>query len=119
MYFVFQKNTYLPCFDTILLLGIFVIVSISGGCNKQPKISCTQILYADSLIETQPDSTLAILTSLEPDLLPENDKMHWYMLREYASLKLWKPVSPDTIMPVIVDYFQRIGDKKHLWMKQI
>lgn len=40
--------------------------------------------------------------------------MHWYLLHEYASLKLWEPVSPDTIMPIVVDYFQRIGDKKHL-----
>lgn len=77
-------------------------------------MSCTQILYANALIEDQPDSTLAILASINPDTLSENDQMHWYLLHEYASLKLWGPVSPDTIMPVVVDYFRRIDDKKHL-----
>ena len=108
------KNTYPPCFDTILLLCIFIIICILGSCNKQYKISCTQILYANALIEDQPDSTLAILASINPDTLSENDQMHWYLLHEYASLKLWGPVSPDTIMPVVVDYFRRIDDKKHL-----
>ncbi len=109
-----RKNTYLPCFDTILLFCIFAIVCILGGCDKRYKMSCTQILHANALIEAHPDSTLAILAAINPDSLPENDQMHWYLLHEYASLKLWKPVSPDTIMPVVVDYFQRIGDKKHL-----
>lgn len=77
-------------------------------------MSCTQILHANALIEAHPDSTLAILAAINPDSLPENDQMHWYLLHEYASLKLWKPVSPDTIMPIVVNYFQRIGDKKHL-----
>lgn len=40
--------------------------------------------------------------------------MYWYLLHEYASLKLWQPVSPDSVMPIVVDYFQRINDKKHL-----
>lgn len=109
-----RKNTYLPCFDTILLFCIFATVCILSSCNKQSKISCTQILHANALIEAHPDSTLAILAAIAPDSLSENDKMHWYLLHEYASLKLWEPVSPDTIMPVVVDYFRRIDDKKHL-----
>lgn len=109
-----QKNTYLPRFDTILLFCIFVIACMISSCNNHYNTNVARILYANSQIETHPDSTLAILTSINPDSLPENDQMHWYLLHEYASLKLWEPVSPDTIMPVVVDYFQCIGDKKHL-----
>ena len=93
---------------------IFLSICILGGCKSGVKVMNLDILHANALIEAHPDSTLAILASINLDSLPENAQMHWYLLHEYASLKLWKPVSPDTIMPIVVDYFQRIGDKKHL-----
>lgn len=78
------------------------------------KVQNVHIMRADSLIESRPDSTMAILASISDDSLPENDKIYRYLLREYASLKLWQPVSPDSIMPMVVDYYQRTKDKKHL-----
>ena len=109
-----RKNTSPPCFKMICVVIIFVSICILGGCGNGVKVRNLDIIHANALIEAHPDSTLAILASINPDSLPENDQMHWYLLHEYASLKLWKPVSPDTIMPVVVDYFQHIGDKKHL-----
>lgn len=108
------KNTYPPCFVTKFALLFFVSICLLSSCKNSTKLQSKEILCANSLIEAYPDSCLAILASIDPDTLSENDQMHWYLLHEYASLKLWKPVSPDTIMPVVVDYFQRIGDKQHL-----
>ena len=109
-----RKNTYPPCFKMICVVIIFLSICILGGCGNGVKVRNLDIIHANALIEPHPDSTLTILASINPDTLPEYDKMHWYLLHEYASLKLWKPVSPDTIMPIVVDYFQRTGDKQHL-----
>lgn len=109
-----QKNTYLPHLCTSCVVVVLLSCCILSSCKHDVKVHDVHIMRADSLIESRPDSTVAILASIGDDSLPENDKIYRYLLQEYASLKLWQPVSPDSIMPIVVDYYQRTKDKKHL-----
>ena len=111
---MFQKNTYLPYLCTSCVVVVLLSCCILSSCKHDVKVQNVHIMRADSLIESRPDSTMAILASISDDSLPENDKIYRYLLQEYASLKLWQPVSPDSIMPMVVDYYQRTKDKKHL-----
>lgn len=94
-------------FSTLGTLLISVICCISTGCNKQTFPHNQQISTAESLIWTNPDSALHILQTIRPESLSRDDRYFWYYIHEHASSRIGAPVSPDSIMPQVIDFFHK------------
>lgn len=70
---------------------------------------------ADSLLHQQTDSTLALLAQIpNPAQLPEKDYARWCLLSEHAKYILIRPMSPDSVMPVAIDYYSKTQNKHDL-----
>lgn len=90
----------------IISLVCCLICSISVGCKRSVGPLNEQIMLAESLVWTSPDSSMTILESIDVDSLPYGDQMYWQLEYEHASSRLGLPMSPDTIMETVIQYFK-------------
>ena len=86
------------------------VVYLSCSHHKYPR----ELVVADSLCESNPDSAEALLHRM-PDsvLVAKADRMYYDLLRIKASNNLYAPQKDSTIFR-IVDFFESYGDKEKL-----
>ncbi len=46
--------------------------------------------------------------------MPQNEQMYWQLLHQHTAVRLGYPVSPDSVMSQVVNYFATHGNKKYL-----
>ena len=95
-----------------LAIAVIAIAAISVCCSHHtyPR----ELVVADSLCETNPDSAEALLHRMPDSILAAKpDRMYYDLLRIKASNNLYEPQKDSTIFR-IVDFFERYGDKERL-----
>ena len=91
-------------------LIVFVLFFIS--C--QPQYTGNEvILKAEKLLDASPDSSYKLLSSItHPQQLPAADYAAWCLQYTYASLKLQKKFTSDSIIRISVNYYKNSNLKK-------
>ena len=95
-----------------LAIAAIAIAAISVFCSHHtyPR----ELVVADSLCESNPDSAEALLHRMPDSVLAAKpDRMYYDLLRIKASNNLYEPQKDSTIFR-IVDFFERYGDKERL-----
>ena len=95
-----------------LAIAVMAIAAISVCCSHHT-YPC-ELVVADSLCESNPDSAEALLHRMPDSVLEAKpDRMYYDLLRIKASNNLYEPQKDSTIFR-IVDFFERYGDKERL-----
>ena len=95
-----------------LAIAVIAIAAISVCCSHHtyPR----ELVAADSLCESNPDSAEALLHRMPDSVLAAKpDRMYYDLLRIKASNNLYEPQKDSTIFR-IVDFFEHYGDKERL-----
>ena len=95
-----------------LAIAVMAIAAISVCCSHHtyPR----ELVVADSLCESNPDSAEALLRRMPDSVLAAKpDRMYYDLLRIKASNNLYEPQKDSAIFR-IVDFFERYGDKERL-----
>lgn len=93
-----------------VLILIMILAIILDGCHRTPD---NRLLLSEEMIETRPDSALAILSSLDPyTLRDEADRALYAMLMTMAQDKCNLDPTDDSLISVAVDYYRKHDDPK-------
>ena len=86
-----------------------IAVAFLAGCGKHelPK----ELKAADSLMDSRPDSALALLNSVSDAMKdqPKAIRMRFQMLRHKAMNKAFVPFTSDSAMLIVTDYYKNHG----------
>ena len=89
-----------------IFLAVALIALVSGGCRDRH--AAELLVRADSVMETAPDSALAILRNLNPDRMASaDDKAYVGLLITQAEVKLNIPITSDSLIAVTSAYYTR------------
>ena len=93
-------------FPHFLLVTIMLLML---SCHERKYVHALE--YADSIMESAPDSAYQILSSLSDSVeqFDTKDRMMYYTLLGDACNKLYKPLPSDTILNEVVDYYDSHG----------
>ncbi len=91
-----------------------LIILLSACSNEQPAPQTPEIRVAEGLIWRNPDSCRQILASIDYYSLPFSEQMYWQLLHEHANQKGRLLTSPDSIMPMVIDYFAATNNYRYL-----
>ena len=64
---------------------------------------------SESQIWRNPSDALDSLVIFSPEKLEMTEKMHWYLLSELANSRLNRSGSPDSVMMMVIDYYNQRG----------
>lgn len=101
-------------FNIIGKLLIAAIIFITGCSDHSACVENEEILHAESLIWTHPDSSRRILEGLDTTFFSKKDKMYWLLLHEHAFLRLNQQPRSNILMAEISDYFETHGPKRYV-----
>lgn len=98
----------------VKLLLLILLLACFYGCGNKPYPRTMQI--ADSLVNTYPDSALALLEQLTGSIERESEatQMYYQLLTVKAKDKAYKPHTSDSIIKQVVSYYEIQKDKAHL-----
>ena len=97
----------------VLFVVVALIFSINNSCGNSHSYP-RELVVADSLCETNPDSAEALLHRMPDSVLAAKpDRMYYDLVRIKASNNLYEPQKDSTIFR-IVDFFESYGDKEKL-----
>ena len=108
----FSRKQIVALSVAALAIAAIAIAAISVCCSHHtyPR----ELVVADSLCETNPDSAEALLHRMPDSVLAAKpDRMYYDLLRIKASNNLYESQKDSTIFR-IVDFFERFGDKERL-----
>lgn len=98
----------------IFNLAILLLLISLYSCTEY---SFPQVLAAvDSLTYTLPDSAITMLKHLETQMArePEAVQMYCHLLRIKADDKAYRPLTSDSVILHVVQYYEKTKDKEHL-----
>lgn len=96
-------------FLTSFLCLIFI------GCHQNTEVNESLLSQADSLMESRPDSALALLRKISfPHKLHEKAQADYYLLLTQAEYKNYLPFTSDSLLAIATAYYQRVGNKASL-----
>lgn len=91
---------------------LFIMVLVLSACDRTSVRISAMLSDAESLMELQPDSALAILESLNPDTLgPRNLRARYALLLSQAHDKNYIDDISDSIIRIAVDYYRDSPDR--------
>ena len=102
------------------VLTLLMAVALMAGCGKGsllPQLGedgrglPQALVLADSLMNSRPDSALAVLEGAEGDMAGESKsvRMRYQLLRHQAMNKAYVPFTSDSLMLDVADYYDRHG----------
>ena len=102
------------------MLTLLMAVALMAGCGKGsilPRLGedgrglPQALLLADSLMNSRPDSALAVLEGAEGQMAGESRsvRMRYQLLRHQAMNKAFVPFTSDSLMLDVTDYYDRHG----------
>ena len=90
-----------------LVTAFFLICSLTG-CYKNEQVSFfVNFDKSESQIWSNPSDALDSLAIFSPEKLEMTEKMHWYLLSELANSRLNRSGSPDSVMMMVIDYYNQ------------
>ena len=98
----------------VIFLSIFWGILFSSCCNLETK---KKLDSAESLLQPNPDSSLAIMESIAPNVLKTKEEKARYALLMSAALdKNYIDVASDSLIRVAVDYYSVRNDQRRRMM---
>ncbi len=96
-----------------LILAMMLLVP---SCTKRDVAVELQLEMADSLMFVSPDSSLSILTSIEPlsRNLNSRDKARYALLMTQARVRNYVEATDDSLINIAIDYYSDANDKVRL-----
>ena len=102
------------------VLTLLVAVALMAGCGKGSILPHfgedgsglpQALVLADSLMNSRPDSALAVLDGAEEEMAgePKSVRMRYQLLRHQAMNKAFVPFTSDSLMLDVTDYYDRHG----------
>ena len=90
---------------------ILFLALVMSTCSRQP----ADLVKAEQLMETAPDSALHILQNIPPDVLqnPSDKALHGLLMFQ-ALDKNYMTLQPDTLINFSIHYFEQHADKRLL-----
>ncbi len=104
-------NSYYPIHRWMYLL---VIACVSVACHTKQSPATSAVACAESLIWADADSAMRVLEQVSCESLPQDEQAYWFLFYQHSAARLGCPISPDTIMPKVVAYFEAHDNKKYL-----
>ena len=92
-----------------LVTAFFLICSLTGCCKNEQVSVCLNFDKSESQIWRNPSDALDSLAIFSPEKLEMTEKMHWYLLSELANSRLNRSGSPDSVMMMVIDYYNQRG----------
>ena len=90
-------------------MHFFLICSLTGCCKNEQVSVCLNFDKSESQIWCNPSDALDSLAIFSPEKLEMTEKMHWYLLSELANSRLNRSGSPDSVMMMVIDYYNQWG----------
>ena len=109
-----KTKNYSICMRRIGLYVMFITALFSACSDRRPAPQTPEIQVAERLIWRNPDSCRQILASINYDSLPLSEQMYWQLLHEHANQKGYLPTSPDSIMPIVINYFTQTENYRYV-----
>ncbi len=99
---------------TIKTLFLLLLLVSIWACNNKPYPRLMQL--ADSLVNCNPDSAVTLLKQLKKNITlePEATQMHYWLLTIKAKDKAYITHTSDSLIKVVVEYYEDKKDKKRL-----
>lgn len=96
-----------------ILTGFLCLIFI--GCHQNIELNERLLSQADSLMESRPDSALAILrTVAKPHKLTGKEQADYCLLLTQAKYKNYRPFTSDSLLTIAINYYQSVDDKELL-----
>lgn len=94
-----------------LLLFVMVFPLLMVSCSREGKELAAKLHLADSLIEAEPDSGVALLVSLEEEAEDASraNRYRYQLLLAKAMNKTYRPITTDSVMREVADYYDDHG----------
>lgn len=97
----------------ITLVGLLCLFFV--GCEQKENKIHYLLHQADSLMESHPDSALAILQTMpSPHKLEGKEQADYGLLLTQAEYKNYLPFTSDSLLTIAIDYYQTADDKASL-----
>lgn len=95
---------------------VLFLLPLCCGCGERSHRYPPLMERAIGLAESDPDSAIACLNSIDASLqeLTEEERMYCHMLRIKAEDKLYIPHTSDSLINRIVRFYERQGDDRRL-----
>ena len=90
------------------MLTALAVISVIG-CNRKTGMK-TQLAEADRIIDTAPDSALAILEGINIDAGDDGDKAMYNLLLTQARYANYIPVTSDSLINISIRHYKQTGD---------
>lgn len=100
----------------LLLVMVFPLLMVS--CSRGGKELAAKLHLADSLIEAEPDSGVALLVSLEEEAedASKANRYRYQLLLAKAMNKAYVPFTSDSVMKDVAQYYDRHGSPNERMM---
>lgn len=94
-----------------LLLFVMVFPLLMVSCSRGGKELAAKLHLADSLIEAEPDSGVALLVSLREQVedASKANRYRYQLLLAKAMNKTYRPITTDSVMREVADYYDDHG----------
>ena len=94
-------------------LTIILCISLLHSCNRK-YTSNPEILHAEKILNTFPDSSFVILSGIEhPEKMKDADYAAWCLNYTHALYKLHKEIKSDSIISISIRYYNQSYQKKY------
>lgn len=95
------------------LTGFLCLILI--GCTQNAEVNESLLSQADTLVESRPDSALAILRRVaKPHKLTRKEQADYCLLLTQAEYKNYLPFTSDSLLTIAINYYQSVHDKELL-----
>ena len=105
----------------IPLYLIFLLILLVHSCSERDVAVELQLTMADSLMFVSPDSSLSMLSSIEP--LSRNfnsrDKARYALLMTQARARNYVKATDDSLINIAIDYYSATNDKERLGWSRV
>lgn len=94
-----------------MLLFVMVFPLLMVSCSREGKELAAKLHLADSLIEAEPDSGVALLVSLREQVedASKANRYRYQLLLAKAMNKTYRPITTDSVMREVADYYDDHG----------
>lgn len=109
------SSLYSKILRAVLFIVVALIFSISNSCGNSHSYSYPrELVVADSLCDNNPDSALTLIRKIKTDQLSDNESWYLRLLKIKQKVKRNENFTDDKEAKVLVDHFEKDGDKNLL-----
>lgn len=107
------SSLYSKILRAVLFVVVALIFSISNSCGNSHSYP-RELVVADSLCDNNPDSALTLIRKIKTDQLSDNESWYLRLLKIKQKVKRNENFTDDKEAKVLVDHFEKDGDKNLL-----